>query len=329
MVTVFVLALVGRCSASPVQLGNLIASVNTFTGHQSAPRYVAEYTSDGQQVQNLHDHVNASNQLLRDLVVGPDHAVYVVYGSSSPQLIRIAPNTLQWSAQTFAGWDIQSTESWGGIATYGSYIFVGDKAFGTNGTDGGIIRFDTVGGTPIRFGEHTSRDLTMGLDGKLYSLREFARVEIFDPNTLSQVGTFDIPSSGSFGVYGVYSAVAAAADGSMYITSSNGWVVHFSPTGQLLGSLNVHLWSDDIDISPTGAIALGSTHNAAGTIALTDVTLASYSQIKLVENGDQVFVAWAPEPPSFSLLCFAALCLASFVFKRRRDHTPHTPELVR
>jgi hypothetical protein len=182
--------------------------VGKHTAHGYAPNYIAEYTPTGKLVQTLASLTSYDNIRFGDLVIGADKTIYTVLGGQVPELVRIDPDTLGMSRQTIPGWRGYTS----GIEKYQDYLFLSNAESLARPRDGGVIRFDTRGGPTIRFGERTSKDVTLGQDGKLYSLTNISLVEIFDPNTGSQLGVFDAPVIGS-----TYSAIAVNAKGEMYL----------------------------------------------------------------------------------------------------------------
>jgi hypothetical protein len=114
-------------------------------------------------------------------------------------------------------------------------------------------------------------------------------------------------------------AVAAAADGSLYVASWNGDIQHYSATGVLLGDL--HIAGDNFESiainDATGQIAVGT--GFTGQVVITDLALDSYTSFVAIDNptyGGEAFVSWVPqaqavpEPSSFALLAIASTALA-------------------
>ncbi len=297
--------------------GDLVASVNEFTGSEGAPIYAAEYTVTGTRTQiifNGPDRMEPDREI-RDLLVGPGNAIYLYSGTGSPWLLRHDLGSGTETQQTFAGWSTINNATFGGLAQFGQYIYATDQQTFGDGTPRGIVRFDTLGGTPVRFANFIGpSDLNIGLDGTLYALHGENTVNDavfkFDPITMAFLGTIPIQQ-------GDNRAVAAYYDGSIFVADADGLIRHYSPTGVLLGSLQVgSTFFSDIDISQSGKIALGT--GGAGEIVLTDISLTSATSFSVTSrDSGNVFVAWVPVPePTSTALIALALGLVFSVRKR-------------
>src|SRR5262249_32724861 len=127
-------------------------------------------------------------------------------------------------------------------------------------------------------------------------------------------------------------AVAAAADGTLYVASWTGDIQHFSANGTLLKTLSIagdNFESIAINYA-TGQIALGT--GFSGQVVITDLALDSFTHFVATDNanlGGEAFVSWVatqsvPEPSSLILLGTAAALLAGPLCvraARRRLHT--------
>jgi hypothetical protein len=302
--------------------GNLIASVNEFTGSSGAPRYLAEYTTTGIRRQRFPSvpqpgGTGPTTEFLRDVLHGPGNAVYVYNGTFNTTLTRLDLQTGSYTQQTIAGFSTVNNLTFGGLAQMGQYVFATDmQTFNAGGEPQGIIRFDTLGGAPIRFAETIQpSDLNMGADGFLYALNGAGspnpQVFRYDPNTFALQAVVPI-------LFEDNRAVAVTADGSIFIATGNGMIRRYSSTGALQLSLQVsNAFFGDIDISADGRIALGTA--GSGEIVLTDTTLTSFTRFRATDStsGGNVFVAWAqvPEPSTYAL---SVLGLASLIAVARR-----------
>lgn len=295
----------GTAAAAPLTRGNLIASVNEFTGSVAAPTYLAEYTTSGARVQILASvpqpgGTAPTTDQARDLVLGPGNAIHLYNGTFDPHLARLDLGTLAWTQQTFAGWSTVNNISYGGLGALGRYVFATDMQTAGGGAPAGVVRFDTGGGPTVRFaGTIQPIDLYVGPDGVLYALA--GAVHKYDPISLASLGTVPIGS-------GDNRAVAVAADGSIFIARWDGRIDRYSPTGALLDSLTVSgAHFADLDINPDGRLALGTGFD--GEIVLTDLALDTFSRFRATNStlGGEVFVAWIVPEPATPLLLGAAL----------------------
>ena len=164
---------------------------------------------------------------LRDLAVGPSGLLHAFVGTIEPLLATGDPGTGTWREDTDPLWAIFNNGSYGGVAAYGDYVYVGDF-LGANG----ILRFDTTDDyavTPFDFDQYYS-DLTMGWDGVLYALRsgELA-VDRIDPATMALLGTTNLAQ----GVRGI----AVNPAGEIFGAAWTGTIYKFSAAGAVLDSI--------------------------------------------------------------------------------------------
>ena len=312
--------------AASLTAGNLIVSVNEFTGLSTAPTYIAEYTTSGSRVQIIANVPNPdgtgdpNDEQARDLILGPDNAIYLYNGTFDPTLARFDLETTGVSQQSFAGWSTVNNITYGGLDRLGQYIFATDMETAGGGTPQGVIRFDTAGGPTVRFAETVEPiDLNIGPDGLLYALDGLDTVFTFDPLTFAALGSVALD-------FDSHRAIAVAGDGSIYSATFGGEIKHFSASGTLLNSLTVAGANfGDIDIGVDGRIALGTGFD--GEVVLTDLSLDSFTRFRATDStsGGEVFVSWVnpalaiPEPSSMALVSIGAVALAASSRLRRRD----------
>jgi hypothetical protein len=292
-------------SAAPLTAGNLIASVNEFTGSSTAPTYVAEYTVAGTRVQTLANvpppggGAGPTTEQARDLVLGPGNVVAVYNGTFDPNLAQLDLTAVTWNQQTFPGWSTVNNISYGGLAKSGQYIYASDMVtFGVGDTPQGVVRFDTLGGPTVRFAETTEPiDIYVSPDNVLYTLGG-GGVQKFDPITMALLGS--VPIS-----FGDARAIGVAADGTIFIANWGGQIGRFNQAGTLIDNLTPGGNFADIDIDPTGKIALGTAFS--GEIVLTDLSLDAATRFRATDStsGGEVFVAWVPEPGATALSLLA------------------------
>ena len=279
--------------------GNLIVSVNDFTGGEFPPTFLAEYTTAGTRVQTIADVPPGPTPVgeqglseARGNVLAPDgKSIYLFNGSSDSYLANYNLAHGTWTQQTTTGWGPLGNISYGGVGAYGQYVF----ASNTNGADGGILRFDTTGSTIAHFGPNASIiNLSVDAKGNVYALGG-DNVYEYNGSTLASLGTVKVGFEDN-------RAVAAAADGTLYVASWSGDIQHFSATGVLLGTLSIagdNFESIAINYT-TGQISLGT--GFSGQVVLTDLSLGSYTSFVATDNvnlgGEAFGVVGDPSPGS-------------------------------
>jgi hypothetical protein len=215
--------------------------------------------------------------------------------------------TGKWTQETTGGWGFLGNISFGAVGAYGKYVFSSN----TNGADGGILRFDTTNPTINHFGPMASIiNLSVDAKGTVYAL-DGLHVYEYNGSTLASLGKVSVGFEDN-------RAVAAAADGTLYVASWSGDIQHFSATGTLLGKLSIA--GDNFESiainDATGQIALGT--GFSGQVVITDRALDKYTHFVATDNanlGGEAFVSWVsaqavPEPSSLTLLGVAAALLA-------------------
>ena len=278
---------------------------------------LGEFTTAGGFVQsfNIPD-VNSGFNDLRDIIVGQSGNVYAYSGTFDPTLATLDPTTAGITRDTLAGWSTINNVSYGGIATFGRYVYTTDMATAGTGAPQGIVRFDTLGGTTIRFGSNGYIDLTVGADGLLYALRGGTAVDVYDPATNTLINTVNL--TGTSDVRGI----AVDSDGMIYAASWNELVSSHTSTGSLVDSI---LFTDsalfdndltDIDINDAGDILVSSRF---GGVLLGDTSLTSFTSFTYGSGPvHATFVTpltTVPEPSSLLVIAgFAGL----FLSRRRR-----------
>jgi serine protease AprX len=220
-----------------------------------------------------------SSETSRDVAVDAAGAVHVYDGTLGPYLSTRAGG--DWSHRTLAGWNTVNNISYGGLAAHGDAVFATDMATSGETTQRGIVRFAPTG--IDRFATTTDFiDVTAGLDGIVYGLASDQRdIRLFDPDSLAALGT--IRSSVAI------RAIAVDAEGRIFAAAWNGSIYELSRSGAVLNAASFGpLYLLDIDVAPTGAIAVGSWFHGA---VLTDRSLAS---AEILPFPSRSFVAFAP-----------------------------------
>jgi PEP-CTERM motif len=305
--------------AGPLTPGALIVSVNDFTGGLFPPTFLAEYTTAGTRVQKIADVPPAPTPVgfqgsseARGNVLAPDgKSIYLFNASTDSYLANYNLTNGIWTQQTTPGWGPVGNVSYGAVGVFGKYVF----ASNTNSADGGVLRFDTTSPTISHFGPMASIiNLSVDAKGMVYAL-DGQIVYEFNGSTLASLGQVNVGFADN-------RAVAAAADGTLYVASWAGDIQHFSATGTLLSKLTIA--GDNFESiainDATGQIALGT--GFTGQVVLTDLALGSFTHFVATDNvnlGGEAFVSWVsdsqtapavPEPSSLTLLGVAAAVLA-------------------
>lgn len=249
-------------------------------------RSVLEYTPAGVLVQTVsvpYPGPDPFTENTRDLVSDETGHVHVYNGTFDPYLSSYDLATEQWRHDTHPGWSTVNNVSYGGIARLGRFVFVSDMStFGEEADRlAGIVRFDLVDGSSIRFAEPTEFiDLYLGLDGLLYGLvGDEVTVHVFDPSSMAAVRTFTLAAAvRGIAVDGSGRVFGASWDGNLYRFTPSGAVVTTLPTG----SFNL----SDIDVSPGGQLVIGGRF---GDVILSTTELTTVT--RFAAGSDPVFVA--------------------------------------
>ena len=196
-------------------------------------------------------------------------------GSSDSYLANYNLATGTWTQQTTTGWGELGNISFGAVGAYGKYVF----ASNTLPSDGGILRFDTTGTTINHFGPMASIiNLSVDAKGIVYAL-DGQNVYEYNGSTLAFLGKVSVGTEDN-------RAVAAAADGTLYVASWTGDIQHFSATGTLLGTLSIA--GDNFESiainDATGQIALGT--GFSGQVVLTDLALDKFTSFVATDNSN-------------------------------------------
>lgn len=324
--------------ADALTTGNILVSTGAFfTSH---PRQVIEFTPIGTMVQFFNVPVptgGGPTDQVRDLVVGGDGRVYIYNGTFSPTLTVLSPETGAFIQTQGVGFSTINNGSYGGIGTFGNYVFVTDQTTGGSLANG-IVRFNVTDFSSERFASQAFgagfSDLTVGLDGLLYGFNPpgggpASQINVYDPESLAQVRTINLDSTAFLADL---RGIAVDGDGTIYAAGWDGRVYRISNSGMVLGSRATGAFNlTDIDIAPDGRLVLGGRF---GDVILTDTAFAALSRFGLEPGfpiGPSIFVAFTdrpgpaqviPEPASLTLLGLGALGLAAFAHRRTRAARP-------
>jgi hypothetical protein len=256
--------------------GNLLVT----TAGSYPQQFFKEFTPSGALVRSVTvpPPPGSGGDTARDLVQDGNGRVHVYNGTFTPALATFNPINSLWSQQNYTAWSTASNVSYGGLGSYGNFIFASDMtvAGDPTGQSSGVVRFDTSLGTAVRFASGIdTTDVNVGLDGKVYALSGNV-VRAYDPNTLGLLSSVVLPGGND------YRGVAANAAGDLFTANWANTITRFSATGALLGSVTLtgpggSAWFDnpmDVDVASDGTVAVGtrSGHVVQMTSGLTNVS---------------------------------------------------------
>ncbi|MEE9466660.1 MAG: hypothetical protein V3W14_13915 [Candidatus Neomarinimicrobiota bacterium] len=256
----FLAAGAGSLLAAPFTPGNILVSSENI---------LYEFTFEGDWVQQVEiPEPPGCCGYSRDLIAISGGNVAVFNGTFSPILSLYDAEQELWSARTTQGWSTANNVSYGGIAVHGDSIFVTDMDT-ANGPEKGIVRFNLSDETVERyFLEIEYIDLYVGLDNKLYALRN-----VFGDLDVINLQTMTLEYSLELGHVLDIRGIAVNSSGHIYAASFNDSIYHYDSSGVIVGSIATGV-SDltDIDINSSGEIIVGSRF---GEIITTDEMLSS------------------------------------------------------
>ncbi|OKH36400.1 hypothetical protein NIES2119_17310 [[Phormidium ambiguum] IAM M-71] len=269
--------------------GNILVSTNETIG---------EYTQAGTAVSaaiNIPYGAGArpGTESARDIIIDQNNLIFNYNGTFDPFLSIYDRSNGTWNDRTHPGWSTVNNVSYGGIAKYQNFAYATDMiTFGTGDTPTGIVRFDLSNNTSARFADTQEYiDLTMGLDGILYALRNDSSssgrtVDAYDPVTMNLLWTTTLANDAR--------GIAVNENGDIFAAAWDGNIRHFDYDGNQLnfrasGTTNLN----DIDVSFDGKLIVGSRF---GQVIITDESLASQTSFSV--GSDDVFVSFStPQTP--------------------------------
>jgi hypothetical protein len=208
-----------------------------------------------------------------------------------------------WTHVDTVDWDTANNTSYGGVDVAGNKVYVTDMR--TTDAENGVVEFDTSTGAVSRFAAGTDAiDLTIGLDGLLYVLSpggspEGRIIDVYDPATYTFIRTIQLTPL--FGWNG-HRSVAVDHNGDVFIADWDGEIHHVTAAGDLVQTIappcdlngrEIFCSFNDIDISPSGQLVLGSRF---GEIFVTDTSFSTVSRFEVGTRS--AFVEFVPEPPA-------------------------------
>jgi Ca2+-binding RTX toxin-like protein len=248
-------------------VGNILLQVNPVPRGDTV---IYEFTPTGTLVQQIT--ARAADSSLRDIALDANGNLSLVNNSFSTLTLTVYDSvTGQFSdVNGPPGWTGSNSEG-GGLEAFGNFLFASD--FSVLGTPNGVIRFDVVNGTSVRFGSGGSGgrgdsiDLDIGNDGLLYVMAPSGSpsgglVTVYDPVTLQQVRQLTLGSNlrhltvDSNGE--IYASETAGQGDILHFAADGTFIERFSPTIGNPGIFDLDLSQDDrrIIISE-GAFELG------------------------------------------------------------------------
>ena len=230
----------------------------------SADNTIYRYAYSGELLDTIGIPLTTQGSAARDIIAISETKIAVFNGIFTPTLSVFDGS--DWQHAEYEGWSIANNVSYGGIAATEDYIFVGDMSTGTSGAAQGIVRFTANLAVAERFlPEYEFIDLTMGEDGLLYGLTNtYGDLLVINSQDMSIVSSLDLGHTSSS------RAVAADADGVIYLAAWNGVLSKFDASGQLLDSVDTGSALGDLDIQQ-GKLLASSVYNDTALLYSTQL----------------------------------------------------------
>lgn len=300
----------------PFAPGNTVV----FTNDYSSSSVLLEYTRDGDLVRSVGLQNDGSGN--RDVSIGADGKAYLYNGVFSPKLSVYDPFSATFEHFTIPGWSTTNGYQ-GGVANVGKYTFLTDMNT-ANGAPSGFIRFDNVDRTFLRISTADIGDVTIGLDGRVYTLsaHDDRRVRSYDPTTLQLLSDVLLET--------LEGSIAVDQSGNVYCgrRGSSGKIDKFSPTGALLQTLSVPTFAGltDVEFSSDGSELMFVAQG--GKVGFTDRELTGVTgQFTVPGDLRNTFAALVPVPEPASavlILCGAvSFCARGRYSYVNRNRLPH------
>ena len=297
--------------------GNILVTHSPIGTRANA--LLQEYTTQGTLVNTviLPDFSEGKNGDVRDVVLDSNGNVQIYNGTFTPRLTEYDSVEEVLTNEPFANWNTARNVTFGGLATWGKYVYATDQE--VTGDDGdvheGIIRFDVETGSSRRYVDDGDFiDLAVGLDGYLYALGpggsspgEYIRV--YDPETMVLSHEIQLPLPPGQQTRD-YRAIAVDGASDIYaVRLRDPYVYAFDSSGNYLrrGNSGIGTEADfsDIDIHENGAsllIANVNFSNSAspndGDVLFTTTALNSFSSPLQAPDAssDMKFATWVQAP---------------------------------
>jgi len=276
---------------------NLIVAYTNLDSHNPAhTNHMFEYTRGGALVQQMDIPTGdpAGGGFLRGVTVDTKNRVSFFNGTFSPYLSTYDSVHGGWTQTSIAGWSMVNNLNYGGIASYGPYLFLPDFATAYDGSPNGIIRYNANTGASERFSPIDYIDATMGNDGMLY-VRAYddgygTPFHVFDPHSLAPGRVFHTNGVNS---------IVVSHEGEIYGISGT-QIVHLHSDGTLAGSLTIGHNPYNIAISSDRKIAVSC---ADGWVALTDESFSHLTGFQAYTRPEsETWIAWVAFVPNSGAL---------------------------
>ena len=255
--------------------------INTNASPDNGRLY--EYSLSGTRVNDTSiQPVAGGDYPIRDLVLDSSGKIQIFNGTFNPYLTTIDEVAGTRADHTVTGWSTANVGSFGGIVSFGQYIFVSDMDT-VGDPEKGIIRFDTTDYSSLRFATTLGfNKLTLGFDGLLYGL-ETNQLRVYNPATLALVRTLTVPILAQPMTIAVNAAgdiFAVARDQNIYRYDSN-FVLNKTviTTGSIL---------NEIELSAEGQLVVSGQ---TGDVLVLDEALMD-TPVKFSVSSTQAFVAF-------------------------------------
>jgi len=255
---------------------------------------LTEYAPSGAAVRTIQLPGFSTDQS-RDFAFDRLGRIHFYDGTYTSKLVTFDPVSGTSSQHAFAGWGTIANATYGGLATYGDYVFVTDTTHSSSTTNG-IVRFNIHDYSAASFASGVNAiDVTVGLDGLLYVLSNTGSapgrlVSVFDPVTMEFKRSFSTPSSG-------YGNIAVDWNGNIFALDFLGSTIfHLNSTGQVLNSLVVpgNDYLQDLNLAPDGRLLATSAYH---DFVLTDTNFSTYKLIDQAAGTDSFpFATFVPFP---------------------------------
>ncbi|MCW3097709.1 MAG: hypothetical protein JWL77_3327 [Chthonomonadaceae bacterium] len=296
----------------------IIASTNLNSNDPTKTSMMYEFTRGGSLVKKMPvpDGTGTAQQFLRGMTVDSQDRLFFYDGTFSPNLSTYDSRHGTWTQPTVAGWSMVNNINYGGIATYGNYVFLPDMATAYDGSPNGIIRYNPNDGSYARFSSGVDFiDATMGNDGLLY-VRAYddgygTPFYVFDPNSMAVLRVFHTS--------GVNSIVVTREGEIIGISGTR--LVHMHSDGTVVNAIATGHNPYNIAISSDRKVAVSC---ADGWIILTDETLTNVTGFQALTHPDyETWIVWVAFVPNAGALHhtqdFSGDGKADLLFQNKND----------
>lgn len=274
----------------------IVAYTNLNSNNPAHTNHMFEYTRGGGLVQQMDIPTGdpAGGGFLRGVTVDTKNRVSFYNGTFSPFLSAYDSVHGVWTQTSIPGLSMANNLNYGGIASYGPYVFLPDFATAYDGSPNGIVRYNSDTGVSERFSTIDYIDATLGNDGLLY-VRAYddglgTPFHVFDPSTLAPGRVFHTSGVNS---------IVVAASGEIYGISGT-QVVRLHSDGTAAGSLTIGHNPYNIAISSDGKIAVAC---ADGWVALTNESFSELTGFQaFTHSNSETWISWIAFVPGRSAL---------------------------